>query len=82
VALSSAVNGALPVFAFMELDEAGLVTECDAEDLDQIDRAGALREAANGLFAEAYDESLSASEREIARAALARLYAYAQEISA
>lgn len=82
VALTSAINSALPDFAFLELDEAGLITECDVEDLDQIDRAGALREAANALFEEASDETRSTSEREVARAALARLYSYAQEVGA
>lgn len=82
VALTSAINSASPDFAFLELDEAGLITECDVEDLDQIDRAGALREAANTLFEEASDETRSASEREVSRAALARLYSYAQEVSA
>lgn len=81
-ALTSAINSASPDFAFLELDEAGLITECDVEDLDQIDRAGALREAANALFEEASDEARSASEREVARAALARLYSYAQEVGA
>jgi len=77
-ALKAAIERAIPDFAFLELDETGLVTESDVEDLDQIDRAGALREAANALFAEAGDERRSASDREIARAALARLFSYAQ----
>lgn len=79
-ALANAVESATPDFAFLELDDAGLMTECEVGDLDQIDHAGALREAANTLLAEADDESRSASEREIARAALARLYAYAQVV--
>lgn len=78
-ALTRAIEDAAPDFAFLELDDAGLVTECEVEDLDTIDRAGALREAANALLAEAGDDSRSAAEREIARAALARLYSLAQE---
>jgi hypothetical protein len=80
-ALATAVANALSDFAFLELDESGLATECESGDLDQIDRAGALREAANVLLAEAEDESRSASERDIARAALARLYSYAQAVA-
>ncbi|PYE86584.1 metallophosphoesterase family protein [Phyllobacterium leguminum] len=78
-ALAGAVTRAAPDFAFLELDETNLATECEGEDLDMIDRGGALREAANMLLAEAGDESRSAVDREIARAALARLYSYAQE---
>lgn len=80
-ALAAAIDNAAPDFAFLELDDTALTTECEVEDLDQIDRAGALREAANVLLAEARDESRSATEREIARAALARLYSYAQVIA-
>lgn len=80
-ALTHAIEGATPDFAFLELDDAGLMTECRVEDLDQVDRAGALREAADALLAEAGDESRSAAEREIARAALARLYSYAQVVA-
>jgi len=77
-ALVQAIAHAAPDFASLELDEVGLATECEMADLDQIDRAGALREAANALLAEAGSESASASEREIARAALARLFSYTQ----
>lgn len=77
-ALVQAIAHAAPDFAFLELDEAGLATECEGTDLDRIDRAGALREAANALLAEAGNESCTATEREIAQAALARLFSYAQ----
>jgi DNA repair exonuclease SbcCD nuclease subunit len=80
-ALATAVENASPDFAFLELDEAGLATECESNDLDQIDRAGALREAANVLLAEAEDDSRSAHDRDIARAALARLYSYAEAVA-
>jgi DNA repair exonuclease SbcCD nuclease subunit len=80
-ALVQAIAHAAPDFAFLELDEAGLATECEGTDLDQIDRAGALREAADALLAEAGSESHSAAEREIARAALARLFSYAQAVA-
>lgn len=77
-ALTAAVEAATPDFAFLHLDDSGLATECEAEDLDGIDRGGALREAAEALLAEAGDETRPAAEREIARAALARLYFHAQ----
>ena len=77
-ALARAVAVAAPDFAFLELDESGLATRCESADLDHIDRAGALREAAAALLAEAGDGRRPAADREIARAALARLYAYAQ----
>lgn len=80
-ALAEAIARAVPDFAFLELDEDGLVTDCEAGDLDLIDRAGALREAAAALLADAEDESRSAGERQIARAALARLFSYAQAVA-
>lgn len=79
--LVAAIQRAVPDFAFLELDQDGLVTECELEDLDQIDRGGALREAANALLAESTDERRPLSEREIARAALMRLYSYTQAIT-
>lgn len=79
--LGAAIERAVPDFAFLELDQTGLATECEVEDLDQIDRSGALREAANALLLEATDERRASSEREIARAALVRLYSYTQAIA-
>lgn len=81
-ALASAVERARPDFAWLDFDDGLLATDCDAGDLDAIDRAGALREAADALFAESGDAARSADEREIARAALGRLYVYAQTVSA
>ncbi|GLK75424.1 hypothetical protein GCM10008171_06780 [Methylopila jiangsuensis] len=80
-ALAHAVEAAAPDFAYLELDDSQLATTCEAEDLDRIDRAGALREAAQALLAESADAALSAAEREVARAALARLFAYAQMVA-
>ncbi|WP_371346278.1 exonuclease SbcCD subunit D [Ancylobacter sp. IITR112] len=77
-ALGAAVAAAAPDFAFLTLDLADLATACEPGDLDRIDRAGALREAAEALLAEAGDAARSAEEREVARAALARLFSYAQ----
>ena len=80
-ALERAVENARPDFAWLSFDDAALTTECAAGDLDVIDRAGALREAADALLAEAGDTARSDEEREIARAALGRLYAYAQMVA-
>lgn len=80
-ALARAVENARPNFAWLSFDDAALATECDAGDLDAIDRAGALREAADALLAEAGDTARSAEEREVARLALGRLYVYAQVVA-
>lgn len=80
-ALSASVESLRPDFALLEFDDEALATECEADDLDAIDRAGALREAADALLAEAADAARSGEDREIARAALGRLYAYAQKVA-
>ncbi|MET3438609.1 3',5'-cyclic AMP phosphodiesterase CpdA [Sphingomonas sp. 1185] len=80
-ALLSAYGQVAPDFAWLDLDEVGLATECDVDDLDQIDRAGALREAADMLLAESTDTAQSAEARAVASAALSRLYDYAQRVT-
>lgn len=80
-ALARAVGDARPDFAWLAFDDAALATKCEAGDLDAIDHAGALREAADALLAEADDTARSHKEREIARAALGRLYAYARVVA-
>lgn len=80
-ALGAAVEQSRPDFAFLELDDAGLVTECETADLDRIDRAGALREAANALLAEAGDPERSAAERDVSQGALNRLFAFCEKIA-
>lgn len=80
-ALASAVEALRPDFACFEFDDAALATDCEAEDLDAIDRTGALRETADALLREADDTTRPAEERDIARAALGRLYAYAQSVT-
>ena len=79
--LSAAVDGIRSDFAFFDFHDSGLATECETGDLDAIDRAGALREAGDTLLTEAGDVARSAHERDIAQAALARLYAYAQAVA-
>ena len=78
-ALLAAATAHAPEFGVFELDDAGLAAEAEPGDLDEIDRAGALRQAAERLDAEARDETLSAAEREVARAALARLFGLLRE---
>ena len=68
-----------PDFGWFDHDLHGLATETRPDDLDLIDRAGALRQAAEALLSEAGDDSRTSAEREISSAALARLYAFAQE---
>lgn len=78
--LTHAIRQAQPDFAFMEMDDSALITEYAVNDLDLIDRAGALREAANTLLADTQNETMTAIEREIASAALSRLYSLAQKV--
>jgi len=79
--LTREIERVAPDFAWLDCDDAALATECDVDDLDQIDRGGALREAAEMLLAEVGDQSLSEADREIAGAALARLHSYARTVS-
>ncbi|MDF2810851.1 MAG: repair exonuclease [Microvirga sp.] len=80
-ALTAAIDHAAPEFAYIELDATDLATDCDAGDLDLIDRAGALREAAETLRTESLDEAKSLAERQVAQAALVRLFSYCQKIA-
>ncbi|MDS9469417.1 DNA repair exonuclease [Paracoccus sp. MBLB3053] len=68
-----------PDFGWFDSDLSALITETRPDDLDQIDRAGALRQAAEALLEEAGDERLTLPQREIANMALARLYSLALE---
>ncbi|SFG09274.1 DNA repair exonuclease SbcCD nuclease subunit [Palleronia marisminoris] len=68
-----------PEFAHFELRSDALGTQYDAGDLDEIDRGGALRLAADMLMAEAGDTARSEPDRTVATDALARLYAYTRE---
>jgi len=79
--IAEALNGEAPDFAFVEYRDTGLGLDVDVGDLDEIDQAGALRQAAEALLAESGDDSLSSDGRDTARAALSRLYAYAMEAS-
>lgn len=63
-------------------DFSDLATEYDVSDLDDIDAAGALREAAEKLRAQSEDADRDAGARRVSERALGRLYAYAKEVSA
>lgn len=80
-AMTAAIDQAAPEFAWLELLTEGLETACESGDLDLIDRAGALRQAAETLHAESLDPARPARERDIAAAALARLFAYCGRIA-
>ena len=80
-ALSAAFNDAAPDFAYLDLDDTALATSCESVDLDVIDRAGALREAADRLLADADDPRRAEADRDIAQAALIRLFSLAQAIN-
>ncbi|MEB8387449.1 DNA repair exonuclease [Rhodobacteraceae bacterium KMM 6894] len=79
VALEQAIVAATPDFLWhrADLDHLGLVH--DTNDLDAIDRQGALRAAAEALAREAADDSLSPDARETAQDALSYLFSYALE---
>lgn len=81
-ALQADLDARAPDFGWFAADLSALTVEALPEDLDQIDRAGALRQAAEVLLAESGDTGLSQSDRDIASAALARLYALTQEVRA
>ena len=78
-AFLAAADHAAPDFAYAEIRADTLALEPEAADLDAIDRAGALRDAAEALLAEARDPALPAPDRAAAATALARLHAYAAE---
>ena len=71
-----------PDFGWFDHDFSQLATDTRPDDLDQIDHAGALRQAAETLLAEAHDPALSLSEREVSGNALSRLYTLAMQVQA
>lgn len=78
-ALENALARVAPDFGWFEAVLSGLATDVETDDLDLIDRAGALRRAAEVLLIEARDPARAQADRDIAGAALARLYALVQE---
>lgn len=79
VDLKEACGSVAPDFAHFEVDLSALRTTYEAADLDEIDRGGALRMAADRLMADAELEDLGQIDREVSAAALARLYSYVKE---
>jgi len=77
--LEAAARSVSAEFCHFVLDTEFLALEFDASDLDEIDRAGALRLAAENLSAAACDESVPEAERRISAGALNRLYGYLRE---
>ena len=78
-ALTASLEGAVDDFMHFESDLDDLEIEQEPGDLDEIDNAGALRTAANGLFARAEADGRSDEEKKVSRMALARLFQFAQE---
>ena len=78
-ALKTALAALAPDLGWFEADLSALAAEVQPGDLDLIDRGGALRRAAQSLLAEAGDQALAQADRDLAGAALARLYALVQE---
>ena len=79
VALNRAAERLGSEFAHFELRTDALKTQYEVADLDEIDRVGALRLAADALRAEADDAALAEPNRDVAADALARLYAFMKE---
>lgn len=69
-----------PDFCHFEVDTKGLGTEIETDDLDDISVGGALRQAADILAEIAADQALAEGERDVAKAALARLHSLVQEV--
>ena len=76
MALEMAIEHALPEFAHFEFRDRELMTECVAEDLDEIAEGGALRVAAEALYDDARKDGASDLDRRVADAALSRLYSF------
>ncbi len=81
-ALVAAFEDAVHDFAYLKLDDTALATTCETIDLEAIDRAGALRQTAEALLKASGDLSAAQADRDIAQAALVRLFSLAQAINA
>lgn len=79
MALEKAYNHASPEFAYFHFSDSDLMTECAAEDLDEIATGGALRMAAERLYEDARKVGASSEDRRVADAALRRLYSFVRE---
>jgi DNA repair exonuclease SbcCD nuclease subunit len=81
-ALNGAAGDISPDFALMTFDDSRLAIDHSPDDLDAIDKAGALRQAAEALLSEARDETASGETRRVAERALSRLYSLGLEYDA
>lgn len=81
LALEVAIEHAAPEFALLQLNVEELTTEIEITDLDEIDHAGALRVAAEALLEKSNDAALSVEARDVAQAALRRLFSMAQQVA-
>lgn len=81
MALMEQLQRIAPEFCHFEWQDHQLHTEYQPNDLDQIARSGALRIAADALKDEADDADLARSDRDIADAALTRLYSLVKEVA-
>jgi hypothetical protein len=79
VALEQAIAKVAPDFLWHTADLSALGLEHETDDLDAIDRQGALRAAAEALSQEAADDTLTSEARETAQAALSLLFSFALE---
>ena len=75
-ALETALEHASPEFAYFEFVDKELMTECVAEDLNEIAEGGALRVAAEALYGDARKDGANELDRRVADAALSRLYSF------
>ncbi|MFN4128371.1 MAG: exonuclease SbcCD subunit D [Paracoccaceae bacterium] len=81
-ALEAGLAALGPDFGWFEGDLSRLAIDVGGGDLDLIDRGGALRQAAETLLAQTHNPDLAQIDRDLAEAALARLYALVQEVQA
>ncbi len=74
--IDGAVQRIVPDFALFEMRSEALVSEYEVSDLDEIDQAGALRQAAEVLMREAQADP---DPRSVSASALSILYSFAAE---
>jgi hypothetical protein len=77
-ALEAAHARVAPEFAEAQLRTDDLMTDCDQTDLASLDGAGALKGAAQNLMDQINDEGLPPERRDVAQAALIRLFSYCE----
>lgn len=76
--LGAALADVAADFGWFESDLSALAIDARSQDLDLIDRGGALRRAAELLLTEAQDPALAQETRVTAEAALGRLFAFVE----